>query len=229
MPTVPPLRRRVSAAAILAAFAMGPMTVRAVPLYYSFSGQVIYSTVASHALGQSVRYTFLVDREGEGRTIAGDGTGRAQSDYREADDWFTDFFAAAYVGGDALRLDNPASPIKESSYYGMDQVHTGSDIFSALRGSNADMGGFDLLDIWSADTRFGDWQAGQTLLAENLVANGPGELNSSYSSMLTLTGITESNPLESVGNVPEPPAYALFAIGLVGLCAALKGGRLPRA
>jgi hypothetical protein len=140
-------------------------------------------------------------------------------DFYEGADWYNLSFFSAYMGGDALTEDNPDSPIKESDFAGIDLVHH-TDYFSALRGSNSDPGGFDLIDVYSDDTRIGDWTVGQILRAENLVANGPGELNSGYSSLLTLNGITGYNPLDAVASVPEPSGFILMGSGLLLLAGA---------
>jgi hypothetical protein len=196
----------------------------ATPLYYSFTGQVVYSTLSAYPLGTDVTYVFRVDRDAPGYTVDNLGQARPQEDYVEQPDYFTRYFLADYIGGSIVPADNPASETKESSHYGMDQMHYGSDIFSALRGSNSDPAGMDLLDIWSADQLFEDWQVGKSVLGENLVENEPGALNSSYSSSLVLASIDTRNPFD-VPAVPEPSAYALFALGLLGLCLSLRGIR----
>lgn len=202
---------RIVAASLMLGAAAMPAT--ATPLYYSFQGQVIYSNASAYALGQSVSYVFLVDQAIDGHTLDGDGNVQTIEDYSEALDFFRLSFYAAYVGGDAFTSDNPLSPFRQSCFCGIDQVQY-DEVFSALRGSNGDLGGFDNLDIWSYGTRFSDWTLGQSLLAENFVSNGPGELNTSYSSSIILTAITDENPLPAV---PEPSILALFGLGLMGM------------
>jgi hypothetical protein len=206
------LRTRFSLLA--ASLLLGAAAAPATPLYYAFQGQVVYSNASEYVLGQSISYVFLVDQAIDGHSMDGDGNVQPIEDYSEALDFFRLSFYAAYVGGDAFPGDNPLSPIKESCFCGIDQVHN-DEIFSALRGSNGDLGGFDNLDIWSYETRFSDWAVGQNLLAENFVANGPGEENTSYSSSMILTSITEENPLPAA--VPEPSILAMFGMGLLGL------------
>jgi hypothetical protein len=217
MPNKKPFRPAVPifAASLLLAMGRAP----AVPLYYSFQGEVIYSTVSSHTLGQPVRYVFLVDRDVDGYTLDGEGNILPIADDVETADFYTMSFYSEYIGGDALAIDNPASPIKESCFCGVDQLHY-SEIFSALRGSNSDRSGFDLIDIFSYEKSFGEWSEGQSLLAENFVVNAEGELNSSYSSNLILASITDENPLAPA--VPEPSVFALFGLGLLGLAVFAK-------
>jgi hypothetical protein len=215
------LRLFFSAAALLLVAAARP---QAVPLYYSFTGQVDYTTLSDYPLGMDVTYVFRVDRSAPGYTVDGLGQAQAMADYVEEPDYFTKYFLADYIGGSNNPSDNPASEDKESSHYGMDIMRYQDEIFSALRGSNSDAGGMDLLDIWSADALFEDWQVGMNVQGENFVQNGPGEENSTYGSSLVLASIDTRNPLEAP-TVPEPSTYALFALGLVGLCLSLRGIR----
>lgn len=201
-----------------AALLLSPAPSRAIPLYYMFQGHVVHSTVPTHSLGQAVDYTFLVDRDRDGQTMDEAGNLRDIPDFFEAVDWYSLSFFASYVGGSALPSDNPASPFNESCFCGIDQLHN-DEIFSALRGSNTDPSGFDLIDIFSTEAAFGDWAVGQTLRAENFVMNAPGELNSTYSSILTITGITDANPIAAV---PEPSTFAFFGLGLLGLGALFR-------
>ena len=196
-----------------AAFLLAMGRPSAVPLYYSFSGEVVYSNIASRVPGQTVNYTFLVDRAVHGHTLDGSGAASVINDDIEAVDFFRLSFLSQYIGGDALTTDNPASPIKESSFAGVDQVHEG-EIFSAVRGSNPDPSGFDLIDIFSEDARIGDWTVGQKLRGENFVENAEGAENSDYTSQLTLVGISDINPFPTV---PEPSALALFGFGVLGM------------
>jgi hypothetical protein len=101
-----------------------------------------------------------------------------------------------------------------------------SEIYGALRGSNSDPSGSDMIEISSAEAFPENWQVGQQFVAEDVIFNGPGEMNSSQSGFVTLTGIGSDNPFE-VQSVPEPSAYALFGLGLLGLCFSLRGER-PR-
>lgn len=197
----------------------------ATPLYYSFQGQVIYSNASDYVLGQPVSYVFLVDQDIDGHSLDGAGNVQPIGDEIEAADYFRLSFYAAYVGGDAFASDNPMSSIHESCFCGIDIVRY-DEIFSALRGSNGDLSGFDNLDIWSYETRFSDWAVGQSLLAENFVSNGDGMPNTSYSSSMTLTAITEENPYPA--SVPEPSMLALFGLGLMGVALASKSRRSTR-
>ena len=211
---------------VIALFLMlGAASTPATPLYYSFQGEVIYSNASEYDLGRSISYVFLVDQAIDGYGLDGDGNVQPIGDDIEALDYYSLSFYAAYVGGDAFASDNPLSPIRQSCFCGIDQVHY-DEIFSALRGSNGDLGGFDNLDIWSYETRFSDWTVGQNLLAENFVSNGPGELNTSYSSSMILASITEENPMHP--SVPEPSILALFGMGLMGLVLVSKSRRSGR-
>jgi hypothetical protein len=221
METSSRLRLLISSSALLLIAAVRP---QAVPLYYSFAGQVVYTTLSDHPLGMDVSYVFRVDRDATGYTVDGQGQTQTLGDYVEQPDYFTKYFLADYVGGSILPQDNPASEYKESSHYGMDIMRYENEIFSALRGSNSDGSGFDLLDIWSADALFEDWQVGKHVLGENFVANGSGEPNDSYSSSLVLASIDARNPFEPQ-SVPEPSSYALFGLGILGLCLSLRGLR----
>jgi hypothetical protein len=212
----------IKAMAMAAAVALAPERAAAVPLYYSFDGEVVYSTVASHALGQSVHYVFLVDYDRDGYFVDGDGNIMMDGDYVEAPDYFRNSFYSEYIGGDALLEDNPLSELKETCYCGLD-IRRYDEIFGAVRGSNFDPRGFDLIDVFSYEARFPDWAVGQNVIAENLVANGFTTPNSSYSSLMTLTAITDENPM---GTVPEPSILAMFGLGLLGL--GLAANRHPR-
>lgn len=204
---------RAGSAFIAAAFLLAPSFSSAIPLYYVFQGHVIHSNTPSHALGQAVDYTFLVDRDRDGATMDEAGNLSAVPDFFEEIDWYALSFYASYVGGTALDFDNPASPFTQSCFCGVEQRHY-DEKFSTLRGSNSDRRGFDLIDIWSTDLDFPDWHVGQSLLAENFVINAPGELNSTYSSVLTLTAIGDYNP---IATIPEPSTFASFGLGFLGL------------
>ncbi len=80
-------------------------------------------------------------------------------------------FLAEYVGGDIIPWDDPAASRLESAHYGMD-IRRYDEYFSTLRGSNADPAGFDLLDVWSGSSLFGDWYAGMDLYGVNFVSAG---------------------------------------------------------
>jgi len=54
------------AAALILGAAARP---QAVPLYYSFAGQVSYSTLSEYPLGTDVTYVFRVDRDAPGYTV----------------------------------------------------------------------------------------------------------------------------------------------------------------
>jgi len=130
------------------------------------------------------------------------------------------------VGGSAVPWDNPGSEYHESDYYGMEIMRYESEIYGALRGSNSDPRGWDMIEISSPEAFPENWQVGQQFVAEDVIFNGPGEMNSSQSGFVTLTAIGSDNPFE-VQSVPEPSAYALFGLGLLGLCFSLRGDR-PR-
>jgi hypothetical protein len=219
-------RRKIPAGfSMLGALMLGAASAPATPLYYSFQGQVTYSTTSEYELGRPISYVFLVDQAIDGYSLDGAGNVQPIEDYLEALDYFSLSFYASYVGGDAFAIDNPMSTIQQSCFCGIDQVHYG-ETFSALRGSNGDLSGFDILDIWSYESRFSDWAVGQSLLAENFASNGPGELNTSYSSSIILTAITQENPLPA--SVPEPSMLSLFGMGLLGLFLISKSRRSSR-
>ncbi len=210
---------------LAASLLLGAASAPATPLYYSFQGQVIYSNASDYVLGQPISYVFLVDQDIDGHSLDGDGNAEPIGDDIEALDFFRLSFYASYVGGDAFASDNPMASIRQSCFCGIDQVHY-DEIFSALRGSNGDLSGFDNLDIWSYETRFSDWTVGQSLLAENFVSNGFGEPNTSYSSSMILAAITEENPMPA--SVPEPSILALFGMGLMGVVLISKSRRSTR-
>lgn len=223
MATLSLLRPVPLAAALILGAAARP---QAVPLYYSFAGQVVYSTLSDYPLGTDVTYVFRVDRDATGYTVDGQGQVQPLGDDIEQPDYFRKYFLAQYVGGSAVPWDNPASEYHESDDYGMEIMRYENEIYGSLRGSNSDPSGWDMLEISSSDAFPENWQVGQRFVAEDVVFNGPGEMNSSQSAFVTLTGIGADNPFE-VQSVPEPSAYALFGLGLLGLCFSLRGAR-PR-
>lgn len=208
-----PASPTLAVAAFLAATLLPAPASHALPMYYTFEGSVIYTTTDSRPLGMAVDFTFLVDRDLDGQTLDEAGSASTVPDYFEAVDYYTLSFYASYVGGSALTSDNPASEFKQSSLQGI-ELRRYDEIFSALRGSNSDLSGYDLIDIWSYDLDFGDWHVGQSLLGENFIINGPGELNTSFSAALTLTSITDYNPIAAV---PEPSTLSFMGLGLLGL------------
>jgi len=199
--------------------------VWAVPMYYTFEGEVIYDRWDTLGLldafgitnGDQISYTFLIDIERQGIEWENDGViygtykdrpnndmffAKLISDPYLTPDWYNPDYGT-YVG------DNDSDPFERADF---------SDY--SMQGGREDEVTFKMSHrVWiSSDEGFiQDWQVGKIVDSSEWV-NGPGEnIYSGFGSELTLTKI-ESVP------VPEPTTMFLFCTGIAGLA----GSRIRR-
>jgi hypothetical protein len=188
------------------AIVMSALPTLASPVYYTFSGQVTSSQYAAIAVGQTVSYTFSVDLDQQGYTITDSDVQPLADDPSSGVDWFL----ADYVSGDAIAID-PAFAISNESHYGFVQS-SGSGDNSALKGSNADPSGLDI--IWIAGNgNISDWTLGQSVTGQNQIASNSAPYSFAVNSNLTLTSISGG----TAAAVPEPSEWVLFGGGLLGM------------
>ena len=195
--------------------AAAPIT--ASPIYYGFEGQVTESSAAGFAVGQQVKYLFLVDQDLPGFAVNA-GTVLPVDDIGVPGDLeYYHFFFADYLGGDAMPGDGAGSAAYEQyhHYYGYNQIEFGT-FHGQVVGSNLDESGYDFVSVLNDNVQLSDWTEGLAgFTGLNHVHDQEGS-EWEVRSDLRLCSVSNFPPAPSV---PEPAAAGLMALGL-----ALLGG-----
>ena len=205
---------RFNFALIASAFLLIASQVSAIPVYYTFQGQVINTNTASFTNGQQVSYTFMLDKDLPGYYVYNGNTNYVPN-YTNGSNQ-TNYFLVNYVGGDAMPIDVPNATYKVDYHYGYEQTYNGTYFIGAV-GSNTDQAGYDMMQVYSTnnDPSLVDWSVGKHFYGSDQVYNANLNTSNYVQSQLTLTSISDTNPAA----VPEPSSLVLAGFGLIGLMA----------
>jgi hypothetical protein len=195
--------------------------VQSAPVYYSFTG-VVTSTYASNGVAESsltevpigtrVTYIFMLDREQSGYIDIWDN-GAPLEHYVMEDYPNGDRSLGGYIGGSAIS-DIP-DPYKVDYHFAEDIVSNGI-AYGTIAGSNFDFSGHDAISVETEGRSTLTWAVGQNDFVGINQVFGEFEYIQ-VNSTLTLSSISETNPLEAPSSVPEPSSMVLFVVGCIAL------------
>jgi hypothetical protein len=200
--------------AILSASGIGP--VMAVPMYYTFEGEVSFMSGSFDPadygidvqMGQSVSYTFIVDTDLDGYYE------RDSVQYSLADGNGYDYFYTELVSEELI----------PEIYYNRYQYHYGTQRDD---GTGVQLTGGSLVTIRNAGATgqnangiLSDWTIGTELYAQDYFSIGSvdtGYARYLYESQVVITSICTTLDCGASVSVPEPGTLTVFGLGLLGM------------